>query len=104
MGTNRTSKVDAAIDEVGRHESAEYSRQIAEQAARVFAPEWIAAALAFKARWPADRCKRRDFADWREALQSAWYHGWDDREPDGAMLRQLRNNYGYEWLNRQGAK
>jgi len=71
---------------------------------REFRPEWIAAALAFKGRWDKARCKRQGYADWREALSCAWHQGWDDRETDGGLLRQFRNNYGHEWLRTQGAK
>lgn len=38
--------------------------------------------------------------DWKNKLSIAWSRGTDDREPNGALLRQLRNNFGPEWLKK----
>ena len=35
---------------------------------------------------------------WKEALANAWWTGSDCREPDGHLLRQVRNQYGPAWL------
>lgn len=37
-------------------------------------------------------------AQWKNKLESAWIKGSDDREPEGALLRQVRNQFGPEWL------
>lgn len=37
-------------------------------------------------------------AKWKEKLSDAWASGRDDREPNGALLRQVRNTFGPEWL------
>jgi hypothetical protein len=71
-----------------------------------FLPEHVAAALAFKERWTKARCKKRGYRDWREALQVAYHQGWDDREPDGGLLRAFRNmpneRDAFTWLATQG--
>jgi hypothetical protein len=36
--------------------------------------------------------------DWRYALADAWSTGRDTREPDGHLLRQVRNICGPAWL------
>lgn len=63
--------------------------------------EQLEAARGFQKRWSASRCKREGYSDWRDALSSAWSAGWDDQEPDGHLLRQLRNNFGPQWLRAQ---
>lgn len=35
---------------------------------------------------------------WKRALNNAWFNGSDAREPDGALLRQVRNQFGPSWL------
>lgn len=52
-------------------------------------PEQLAAVAAF--------ALRHGLA-WKEALASAWWNGSDCREPDGHLLRQVRNRYGPAWL------
>lgn len=37
-------------------------------------------------------------SNWKEKLSDAWASGRDDREPNGHLLRQVRNNFGPEWL------
>ena len=37
---------------------------------------------------------------WRNRLSNAWFDGSDAREPNGALLRQLRNQFGPRWLRR----
>jgi len=61
-------------------------------------PELIAAALAFRDRWTPARCKAKGYADWTDALDHAWQAGWDDKEPEGWLLRRLRNSGGPMWL------
>lgn len=41
-------------------------------------------------------------AQWKNKLEAAWAKGSDEREPDGALLRQVRNQYGPEWLRSTG--
>ena len=41
---------------------------------------------------------RKNGRDWKEALMSAWLNGTDAREPNGALLRQVRNTLGPQWL------
>lgn len=38
--------------------------------------------------------------DWKRKLLDAWYSGTDTAEPDGHLLRQIRNSYGPTWLQR----
>lgn len=35
---------------------------------------------------------------WRNTLVDKWMLGTDDREPNGHLLRQLRNQFGPSWL------
>ncbi len=37
-------------------------------------------------------------ASWKSDLSAAWASGKDERLPDGALLRQVRNQLGPEWL------
>ena len=37
---------------------------------------------------------------WRADLASAWLSGRDATEPDGHLLRQVRNQFGPVWLSR----
>ena len=52
-------------------------------------PEQLAALQAF-----ADKYGR----NWKTKLNIAWGNGKDDREPGGALLRQVRNQFGNSWL------
>lgn len=52
-------------------------------------PEQLQALQAF-----ADKKGR----SWKQALSDAWMNGSDDREPNGHLLRQLRNQFGPSWL------
>lgn len=36
--------------------------------------------------------------NWKQKLNIAWSNGTDANEPDGALLRQVRNQFGPEWL------
>lgn len=45
----------------------------------------------------------KDFAryygrNWKGHLHSLWASGRDERHKDGAILRQIRNEFGPEWL------
>lgn len=42
----------------------------------------------------ADRCGR----PWKSVLSAMWSNGKDDRGEDGALLRQVRNEFGPQWL------
>lgn len=45
-------------------------------------------------------CLIHDYGEsWRAALRSLWTRGADDRHSHGAALRQLRNQFGPEWLD-----
>lgn len=35
---------------------------------------------------------------WKATLRCMWFNGRDIDEPDGALLRQIRNQLGPEWL------
>jgi len=35
---------------------------------------------------------------WKEELASKWWSGRDVSEPNGALLRQVRNTLGPQWL------
>lgn len=35
---------------------------------------------------------------WKSKLVSAWLSGSDEVEPEGGLLRQVRNQFGHEWL------
>ena len=37
---------------------------------------------------------------WKAKLKSLWASGKDDTQPDGALLRQIRNDLGPKWLSR----
>ena len=41
---------------------------------------------------------------WKTKLLLAWERGWDAREEDGALLRQVRNGPGPRWLTRVTTK
>lgn len=41
---------------------------------------------------------------WKAALNHAWTTGRDERMPNGALLRQVRNNQGPTWLARLSLK
>lgn len=41
----------------------------------------------------------RHGARWKYQLKLAWAAGRDDREEDGALLRQVRNQFGPTWLS-----
>lgn len=49
----------------------------------------------------------RDFRDrhgrfWKRELQELWITGADANQPNGGLLRQVRNNFGPLWLHRHG--
>jgi hypothetical protein len=52
-------------------------------------PEQEAAVVAFA---------RRHGRYWKRELNNAWLNGSDAREPDGHLLRQVRNQQGPRWL------
>lgn len=37
---------------------------------------------------------------WKRELRLAWYTGRDAEEPEGHLLRQVRNNFGPPWLEK----
>lgn len=41
---------------------------------------------------------RKKGREWKEDLLSAWLNGTDAREPNGGLLRQVRNQLGPQWL------
>lgn len=43
---------------------------------------------------------KRNGRCWRARLYNAWCSGRDALEPEGALLRQLRNDFGPKWLAR----
>lgn len=36
--------------------------------------------------------------DWKFRLNTAWWNGTDANEPNGHLLRQIRNTLGPKWL------
>lgn len=38
---------------------------------------------------------------WKQDLAAAWWKGTDANEPNGHLLRQVRNQFGPQWLARQ---
>ena len=52
-------------------------------------PDQLAAVAAYAA---------RRGRTWRAELAAAWSTGRDTAEPDGHLLRQVRNTYGPTWL------
>lgn len=58
-------------------------------AARHPTPEQLAAVQAFRA---------KHGRTWRADLLAAWLNGRDASEPDGHLLRQVRNQLGPRWL------
>lgn len=51
--------------------------------------EQSAALLLFKLKHPLD---------WKTKLATAWIYGTDTKEPQGHLLRQIRNQCGPTWL------
>lgn len=43
---------------------------------------------------------KREGRYWKSKLKWLWSVGLDDRQPDGAILRQIRNDFGAIWLVR----
>ncbi len=37
--------------------------------------------------------------NWKDKLLAAWMNGSDANEPNGHLLRQVRNSFGPRWLN-----
>jgi hypothetical protein len=35
---------------------------------------------------------------WKRILNNKWFEGTDCNEPDGHLLRQVRNQFGPQWL------
>jgi hypothetical protein len=58
--------------------------------------EQLAAVEAFAAKYGKLR------GGWQEHLLTVWMSGADAREPDGHLLRQLRNQFGPRWLAKYG--
>jgi hypothetical protein len=42
---------------------------------------------------------KRNGRHWKVELNCAWASGRDEREPEGALLRQVRNQRGPSWLH-----
>ncbi|WP_321966972.1 hypothetical protein [Burkholderia cepacia] len=63
-------------------------------------PSWAAEAfIQFRAKYDKKQCKSLAVANWKEALRLLWYRASDDREPNGGILRSIRNHPdGYQWL------
>lgn len=43
---------------------------------------------------------RSNGRSWKAELSAAWANGADAREPNGHLLRQVRNQFGGAWLQR----
>lgn len=65
-------------------------------------PKWAADAFeAVRLKFDKKRCKKLHVSDWKEALRLLWHTGRDDLEPNGGVLRSIRNHpgaMGYRWL------
>jgi hypothetical protein len=57
-------------------------------------PEQLQAVQAFAAKYATKS------EGWKEHLITCWMNGADAREPDGHLLRQVRNQFGPQWLKR----
>ena len=42
--------------------------------------------------------KRSHGSGWKEDLANAWWTGRDASQPNGHLLRQIRNQFGLSWL------
>ena len=42
--------------------------------------------------------KRSHGSGWKEDLANAWWTGRDASQPNGHLLRQIRNQFGPQWL------
>jgi hypothetical protein len=60
--------------------------------------EQLAAIEAFAAKYGSLR------GGWKEHLLTVWMSGADAREPNGHLLRQLRNQFGPSWLASYGKR
>jgi hypothetical protein len=60
--------------------------------------EQLAAIEAFAAKYGNLR------GGWKEHLLTVWMSGADAREPNGHLLRQLRNQFGPSWLAKYGQR
>ena len=61
--------------------------------------EQLEAVEAFRHKWGAkNRLAKHGLANWKDALCWAWAVGCDEKEPHGALLRQVRNEFGPDWL------
>lgn len=54
---------------------------------------------------PDQRARLIEFRDangpqWREKLSNHWWSGTDANLPDGHLLRQIRNQFGPQWLSK----
>jgi hypothetical protein len=54
---------------------------------------------------PDQRARLIEFRDangplWKEKLSNLWWTGRDDRLQDGHLLRQIRNQFGPQWLTK----
>ena len=58
-------------------------------------PEQQAAIDAFAAKYGAS---------WKHKLQIAWLAGTDTAQPNGHLLRQVRNQFGPSWLGKYKEK
>jgi hypothetical protein len=48
-----------------------------------------------------DDFKARYGRTWKTKLSDLWMNGQDAQEPDGHLLRQVRNQFGPDWLRKQ---
>ncbi len=58
---------------------------------------------------PDQHAALQRFADqhgrtWKSALLRLWSRGGDEKHADGALLRQVRNNLGRDWLYQNARK
>lgn len=56
-------------------------------------------ALSVAQRAALQRYANQHGRQWKSQLSSDWSSGRDDRREDGALLRQVRNQLGPEWLH-----
>jgi hypothetical protein len=84
--------IDQQLDKVERRRLAADDRALARaeaQEAGQPTPEQLEAILAFA---------RSHGRYWKGELNDAWLSGADAREPNGHLLRQVRNQFGPLWL------
>lgn len=94
---NQMSKTELRVYIDGCHARKQYGSGF-EAACRVFNDRHREVALTPEQFAALQRYVAKHGRYWKRDLSSAWSSGADEREPDGAYLRQIRNILGPSWL------